>query len=47
MILADPLAYELIQQNMPEALPSTRTVQSAIHSEYETIQGVFRFDELR
>lgn len=47
-ILAGPLAYELIQQNMPEALPCTRTVQSAIHSEYETIhEGVFRFDELR
>ena len=47
-ILAGPLAYELIQQNMPEALPCIRTVQSAIHSEYETIdEGVFRFNELR
>ena len=47
-ILAGPLAYELIQQNMPEALPCVRTVQSAIHSEYETMhEGVFRFDELR
>ena len=46
--VAGPLAYELIQQNMPEALPCVRTVQSAIHSEYETTQeGSFRFDELR
>ena len=47
-ILAGPMAYELIQQNMPQALPSIRTVQSAIHSEYKTIsEGCFRFDELR
>jgi len=47
-ILAGPLAYELIQQNMPEALPCVRTVQSAIHSEYKTMhERVLRFDELR
>ena len=47
-ILAGPMAYELIQQNMPQALPSIRTIQSAIHSEYKTIsEGSFRFDELR
>lgn len=38
------MAYELIQQNMPEAMPSIRTIQSAIHLEYKTIS--FRFDEL-
>ena len=33
---------------MPQALPSIRTVQSVIHSEYKTIsEGSFRFDELR
>ena len=47
-ILAGPMAYELIQQNMPQALPGIRTVQGAIHSEYKTIpEGYFRFDELR
>ena len=28
------MAYELIQQNIPEALPSIRTVQSAIYLIY-------------
>ena len=47
-LLAGPMAYELIQQNMPQALPSIRTVQTAIHSEYRTIsERSFRFDELR
>ena len=47
-ILAGPMAYELIPQNMPQGLPSIRTVQSAIHSEYTIIpEGYFRFDELR
>ena len=33
---------------MPEALPSIRTIQSAIHLEYKTIsEGSFRFDELK
>ena len=32
---------------MPEALPSVRTVQTAIHAEYKTIdEGCFRFDDL-
>ena len=47
-LYAGPLAYEFFQQNMPEALPCTRTIQSAIHSEYESIdKGSFRFDELK
>ena len=47
-ILAGPMAYELIQQNMPEALPSIRTIQSTIYLEYKTIsEGSFRFDELK
>ena len=42
----DPLAYEFIQQNMPEALPSLRTIQSVVHKEYNTFhEGCFRFDE--
>jgi len=32
---------------MPEALPSVRTVQTAIHAEYKTMhEGSFRFDDL-
>jgi len=47
-ILAAPMVYKLIQQNMPQALPSIRTVQSTIHSEYKKIsEGSSRFDELR
>ena len=46
MFIAGPMTYELIQQNMPEALPLIRTVQSTIHSEYK-IEGRFVFDELR
>ena len=46
-IYSGPLAYEFIQQNMPEALPSVRTIQTAIHAEYKAIdEGCFRFDEL-
>jgi hypothetical protein len=46
-IYAGPLAYEFIQQNMAEALPSLRTVQTAIRMEYKTLkEGSFRFDDL-
>ena len=46
-IYAGPLAYELLQQNMPEALPSLRTVQRNVHKEFKpTEEGHFRFDEL-
>ena len=42
------MAYEFIHQNMPEALPCMRTVQTSIHAEYKTIdEGAFRFDELK
>ena len=33
-IYAGPLAYEFMQQNMPQALPCLRTVQHIVHSEY-------------
>ena len=47
-ILAGPMAYEFIHQNMPEALPCMRTVQMSIHAEYKTIdEGSFRFDEVK
>ena len=46
-IYCGPLAYEFIQQNMPEALPSVRTIQSVIYKEYRTLdEGSFRYDEL-
>ena len=46
-IFCGPLAYEFIQHNMPEALPSLRTVQNVIHKEYQTIdEGCFRYDGL-
>jgi len=31
-IYAGPMAFEFIHQNMPEALPSLRTVQSLVHA---------------
>ena len=47
-LFAGPLAYEFIQQNVPQALPCARTIQTAIHSEYQVIdEGSFRFDELK
>ena len=46
-IYAGPLAYEFLQQNMPEALPSLRTVQHNVHKEYKPIEeGQFCFDGL-
>ena len=36
-IFCGPLAYEFIQHNMPEALPSLRTVQNVVHKEYQTL----------
>ena len=42
------MAYKFIHQNMPEALPCMRAVQTSIHAEYKTIdKGAFRFDELK
>ena len=46
-IYAGPMAFEYIHQNMPEALPSLRTVQNLVHGHYKTLdEGQFRFDEL-
>eukprot|EP00731_Ephydatia_muelleri_P010532 Em0005g1118a len=42
-----PLAYSFVHQNMPQALPSLRTVQRIVHHEYEVMnEGEFRFDQL-
>ena len=41
------MAYNLVHQNMPKALPSLRTVQREVHNEYQTIpEGYFQFDGL-
>ena len=46
-IYCGPLAYDFIHSNMPEALPSLRTVQRELSSEYQPIhKGEFRFKEL-
>ena len=45
-LYAGPLAYEFMQQNIPQALPCVCTIQSTIHSEYKRVdEGCFRFDE--
>ena len=46
-IYAGSLAYSFVHQNMPQALPSLRTVQRIVHHEYEVMnEGEFRFDQL-
>lgn len=41
---AGPLAYSFVHQNMPQALPSLRTVQCIVHNEYEVMhEREFRF----
>ena len=47
-LYSGPLAYEFLQQNIPQAMPCTRTIQNAIYAEYNRIdEGSFRFDELQ
>ena len=46
-IYSGPLSYEFIHQNIPQALPSLRSVQKVIHSQYKIMdEGRFRFDDL-
>ena len=46
-IFSGPIAYDFLHRNMPEAIPSLRTVQRVVAQEYQTLhEGVFRFDEL-
>ena len=46
-IYAGPLAYSFVHQNMPQSLPSLKTVQRIVHNEYEVMhEGEFRFDQL-
>ena len=47
LIFAGPLSYEFVHRNMPEALPSLRSVQRILLNEYQPFHvGDFRFDEL-
>ena len=47
LIYAGPLTYDFIQKNMPEALPSLRSVQRIICSDYKAFpEGSFQFDDL-
>ena len=46
-IFSCPIAYDFLHRNMPEAIPSLRTVQRVVAQEYHTLhEGVFRFDKL-
>lgn len=46
-LYAGSVAYSLVHQNMPTALPCLCTVQESIHAEYHSLsEGQFRFDEL-
>lgn len=45
-IFSGSMTYEFIHRNLPEALPSLRTVEAIVQSQYSHIEeGVFRFDE--
>ena len=47
LINSGSMAYDFIHRNMPEALPSLRTVQNVIYKEYVPFcEGYFRFDDL-
>jgi len=46
-IYSGPLCYDFLHQNMPQALPSLRSVQNIIHSQYKVMhEGTFRFSDL-
>jgi len=36
-ILSGPFAYEYLHKNLQQALPSTRSIQRAIHSQYKAL----------
>ena len=46
-ICMGPLAYELLQRNLHQALPSLRTIQRIVHANYDAMnEGEFWFDGL-
>jgi len=47
LFMAGPAAYDLLHQNMPEALPSLSTLRKEIRKSYSNlVEGEFRFDKL-
>lgn len=45
--MAGPAAYEMLHQNLPEALPSLSLVKKEMRKHYSNFtEGVFRFDKL-
>ena len=47
LIYAGPRAYNFLHVNMPQAIPSLRTIQRVVQSEYKHIgEGEYRFDDL-
>ena len=47
LIYSGSMTYEYIYKNLPDALPSLRTVQRLVESAYKPItEGEFRFDDL-
>ena len=46
-ILSGPMAYNFIHRNLPEAIPSLRTIQRIVSNDYKPLhEGDFRFEEL-
>ena len=46
-IFAGSMTYEFIHKNVAQALPSLRTIQTIVQSDYSKVEeGAFRFDEL-
>ena len=46
-IFSGSMAYEFIQSNMPEALPSLKSVQNIVHHHYAKVEeGIYRYDDL-
>ena len=47
LFMAGPAAYDLLHQNMPEALPSLSTIRKEMKKSYSNLtEGEFRFDKL-
>ena len=46
-IYAGLVAYDFLQQNLSQALPSLPTIRRIVHSQYKTMnEGDFQFDDL-
>ena len=46
-IFAGSMTYKFIHKNVAQALPSLRTIQTIVQSDYSKVEeGAFRFDEL-